>query len=144
MKIIRLANATIAKPCPTTWSAMSGGETRRSCGLCERDVHNLSALTVAEAERLLNDSGGRLCVAFTRDARGRIVSTDRPGKARLRTRLSIAAIAALLGIAQPRLTTAAALPGMTSTGDQRGAGDLSGRSSYDGALVGTIVDPTGE
>lgn len=49
----------------------------RACDQCQLQVHDLSALSRAEAEALLAAaSGGRLCVRFYRRADGRVQTRD--------------------------------------------------------------------
>src|SRR5690348_11198318 len=40
----------IASPCEASWDAMNGDDRVRFCGLCEKNVYNLSAMTRDEAE----------------------------------------------------------------------------------------------
>jgi hypothetical protein len=49
------------------WNAMQGNETSRYCDHCQKQVYNLSALPADEAERLVCNSAGSLCVRFARD-----------------------------------------------------------------------------
>lgn len=73
-----LDNVQLAYACPLRWEKLVGGERQRYCGQCERHVHNLSAMTRPEAERLLA-SGVPVCVRVEVDAQGRAV--HRPGLA---------------------------------------------------------------
>ncbi|HEX8911389.1 MAG TPA: hypothetical protein VF796_03440 [Humisphaera sp.] len=63
-------------PCPADWDAMSGGDAKRFCTGCQKFVHNLSAMPRAEAERLVCESAGELCVRFARAADGTVVTVD--------------------------------------------------------------------
>src|SRR4051812_9906801 len=54
----------VGTPCDQDWSAMAGDERRRFCAGCGKHVHNLSAITRAEAERLVCEQAGNLCVRF--------------------------------------------------------------------------------
>jgi hypothetical protein len=57
-----VANARIASPCPETWDSMSGGDAVRQCTRCDKEVFDLSALTLAGAEALLTSRvGQRTC-----------------------------------------------------------------------------------
>src|SRR5437868_3988059 len=56
---------------------MSGDERVRFCSACEKNVHNLSALTRREAEGLLRASSGNLCARFIADADGGVLTLDR-------------------------------------------------------------------
>lgn len=54
---------------------MLGDERTRTCGVCKHEVHDLGALTEADAETLLARSE-KLCVRFYRRADGRVVTAD--------------------------------------------------------------------
>jgi hypothetical protein len=73
-----LSNVKIASPCSQDWSEMIGTERKRFCSECKLDVHNLSGMTQAEAENLLFNSEGRLCVRFFRRADGSVLTKDCP------------------------------------------------------------------
>ncbi len=66
-----LKNVTIPKPCDADWNTMVGNERVRFCEHCSLHVHNLSALTRNQAERLVAQSNGRLCVRYHQDPNGR-------------------------------------------------------------------------
>ena len=57
---------------------MIGTERTRFCGECKLNVYNLSGMTSDEAENLLMNSEGRLCVRFYRRADGSILTKDCP------------------------------------------------------------------
>ncbi len=80
----------IASPCDVPWDAMKGDDRRRYCDRCELHVHNISAMTRAEAEAFLQSAlsaGGRVCGTFYRRADGTILTQDCPvGLAALRRR----------------------------------------------------------
>lgn len=50
---------------------MIGNDKVRFCEHCSFEVHNLSQLTRAQAERLIARSNGRLCVQYRQDAKGK-------------------------------------------------------------------------
>ena len=80
---IALENIDIPEPCPVLWADMQGGHQVRYCRHCQKNVYNLSAMSRAEAERLLAEQMGRLCVNFCRRTDGTIVTRDfQPGPAR--------------------------------------------------------------
>src|SRR5688572_21785939 len=66
----------VKRPCPASWDTMAGDERSRFCEQCGLHVHNLSAITFDEAQRLVCARAGRLCVRFERDQRGRVVTLD--------------------------------------------------------------------
>lgn len=73
----------VEQPCPQEWDAMSGDERSRYCAGCGLHVHNLSAMTRDEAERLVCERAGRLCVRYQQTASGAVVTLDySPPKAR--------------------------------------------------------------
>lgn len=83
-----LDHVKIAAPCTADWERMLGDERRRFCGQCELNVYNLSALNRREAEELINQTEGRLCVRFYRRADGTVLTQDCPvGLRALRRRM---------------------------------------------------------
>jgi hypothetical protein len=91
----------IADPCSADWAAMTGDERERFCAACTKHVHDLSAMTERQAERLVA-SGGELCVRYAAGADGRVVH------ARSRLPHLVAMGAALLGAAPALAGTAVA------------------------------------
>jgi len=84
-----LSGVKIASPCPADWNSMLGGERVRFCGQCRLNVYNLSAMTQDEAEALITNYEGRLCLRFYRRRDGSILTQDCPvGLARLKQRAS--------------------------------------------------------
>ena len=73
-----LSNIKIASPCSADWNEMIGNERRRFCGDCKLNVYNLSGMSQREAENLLLNSEGRLCVKFYKRADGTILTKDCP------------------------------------------------------------------
>jgi hypothetical protein len=91
-----LNNIKIASPCSADWEGMYGNERKRFCGDCKLNVYNISGMTRKEAESLLEQSEGRLCVRYYRRADGTILTKDCPvGWARVKRRASMIATAAL-------------------------------------------------
>ncbi len=78
MKGLDLDQIEIAAPCKADWNSMSGNEQVRFCGLCKLNVYNLSAMTRADAETLVQQKEGRLCIRFFRRADGRLLTQDCP------------------------------------------------------------------
>ena len=56
----------VAEPCTESWERMSGDERVRFCHGCRKHVYNLSAMSRTEAERLVCEGAGSLCVRFAR------------------------------------------------------------------------------
>jgi len=94
-----LDNVKVASPCSVDWNEMIGDDRRRFCGDCKLNVYNLSDMTRTEAENLIMNAEGRLCVKFYKRADGSIITQDCPvGWARVkqRTQLFVTAAASLL------------------------------------------------
>jgi len=94
-----LNNIQIASSCPADWDAMYGDERKRHCSDCKLNVYNLSGMTKDEAEALVMNAEGRLCVRFYRREDGTILTQDCPvgwAKIKQRTRLYAAAAASLI------------------------------------------------
>lgn len=90
-----LDNLKIASPCSMSWNEMYGDDRKRFCGDCKLNVYNLSGMSRDEAERLLVNSEGSVCVRYYRRADGSILTVDCPvGRAKLRQRLSVYTTAA--------------------------------------------------
>ncbi|MCA9607878.1 MAG: hypothetical protein KC619_19850 [Myxococcales bacterium] len=66
----------VSDPCPEPWDRMRGDDKVRFCGVCEKHVYHLSAMTRAEADALLTDTEGRLCVRFYRRLDGTVSTID--------------------------------------------------------------------
>lgn len=60
----------IAKPCPKNWDEMTGDDQSRFCNHCEKSVHNLAEMSAADAEKLLCDSSGRVCIRMVSGPQG--------------------------------------------------------------------------
>jgi|HubBroStandDraft_6_1064221.scaffolds.fasta_scaffold58086_2 hypothetical protein len=73
-----LDDVRVASPCTASWDAMSGDERARFCGECKKSVYNLSAMTRDEAERLLAEREGSICVRLYRRTDGTVITADCP------------------------------------------------------------------
>jgi hypothetical protein len=94
-----LNNIKVASPCPASWDAMYGDERKRFCGECKLNVYNLSGMTRDEAEQLVTNHEGRLCVRFYRRADGSVITQDCPvgwAEVKQRTRAAVTAAASLV------------------------------------------------
>src|SRR5688572_1756724 len=90
-----LDKVKMASPCPADWSQMYGTERKRFCGECKLNVYNLSGMTRDEAEALVMNAEGRLCVRFYRRDDGTILTKDCPvGWARIKQKTRVTAAAA--------------------------------------------------
>jgi hypothetical protein len=73
--VMRRLHLPIQDPCHENWDAMSHeGDARRFCGVCVKQVHDLSALTEPQARAVLADESakGRVCVRYNADRDGNI------------------------------------------------------------------------
>lgn len=89
----------IASPCAADWNEMYGDQRKRFCGDCNLNVYNLSGMTRSEAEALIMNAEGRLCVRFYRRADGSVITNDCPvgwAKVKQRTRVLATAVGSLL------------------------------------------------
>ena len=89
-----LKNIKVASPCPADWNEMAGDDRKRFCGECRLNVYNLSGMTSYDAENLLRNSEGRLCVRYYQRSDGTILTADCPvGWARVKQRMGYLAAA---------------------------------------------------
>jgi hypothetical protein len=83
---------------------MAGDERVRFCQGCRKQVYNISAMNRSDAERLVCDSAGELCVRFGRMPDGRVHTLDyrtlgsRPRGWRFWTVLSACAASIVAGV----------------------------------------------
>jgi len=97
-----LSHIRIASPCSQDWNEMIGTDRKRFCGECKLNVYNLSGMTSDEAENLLMNSEGRLCVRFFKRADGSVLTKDCPvgwqAIKRRMSRISTAAASLVFGV----------------------------------------------
>ena len=94
-----LDNIHVASPCSVDWNEMYGDTRKRFCGDCKLNVYNLSGMTREDAETLIMNAEGRLCVRFYRRSDGTVLTKDCPvgwAKIKQRTRVYATALASLL------------------------------------------------
>jgi len=90
-----LDNIKVASPCSANWDAMYGNNRMRFCGECKLNVYNLSGMTRQEAENLVINAEGRLCVKFYRRQDGTIITQNCPiGWEKVKARAKVYATAA--------------------------------------------------
>jgi hypothetical protein len=87
-----LETVRITTPCRERWEEMVGDDVVRHCGRCDRDVHDLSAMTKAEAEAFLAQNGNA-CIRLRRRKDGRLVTADCPPPPWTRKRMQAGALA---------------------------------------------------
>lgn len=73
-----LDTITIASPCQADWNTMQGTEQVRFCQQCQLNVYNLSGMNRTEAETLVQQQEGRLCVRFYQREDGTVLTQDCP------------------------------------------------------------------
>jgi hypothetical protein len=91
----------VASPCPAAWEKMQGTDKVRHCAQCQKNVYHLSGMTRPEAENVIREQEGNLCIRFYRRADGKIMTTDCPvGLRTLRRQAArlVAGIAAMLAV----------------------------------------------
>jgi hypothetical protein len=89
----------VASPCSQDWDAMVGDNRKRYCGECKLNVFNLSGMSKTEAENLIMNAEGRLCVRFYKRADGSVITEDCPvgwAKVKQRTKVYVTAFASLI------------------------------------------------
>lgn len=117
-----LDRVRVASPCSVKWGDMTpvgDGERVRHCGQCGLNVHDLSALSRAEAEALIASHlpGQRLCGRFYQRSDGTVLTRDCP--------IGIRAVRARVARAVLRLAAAASflLAGISLARSRDGAGN---------------------
>jgi hypothetical protein len=117
-----LEQVRVASPCNASWDEMVGDERVRFCLSCEKNVYNLSAMTIADAEALVQARlGGEVCVRFYRRADGTMMTADCPvGERRKRRKKVVLAIAGA-GAMAAAAATAFTRPTCTNLGPIQGA-----------------------
>lgn len=94
-----LNNLKVASPCSQDWNAMIGNDRTRYCGECKLNVYNLSGMSKTEAENLISNAEGRLCVRFYKRADGSVLTQDCPvgwAKVKARAKVYATALASLI------------------------------------------------
>ncbi len=83
----------IASPCKASWSAMTGDERVRFCQLCSKNVYDLSSMNREDAQALVQETEGRLCVRFFVRKDGTAMTADCPvgWRTKVKRRVLIAA-----------------------------------------------------
>ena len=103
-----LDRVEVASPCPAKWEEMIGDDQARFCEKCEKNVYNLSSMYREEAEALIREKEGKMCVRFFRRSDGTLLTADCPTGVRIKRFRRIAAASlsglALLGIWSARAT----------------------------------------
>ena len=78
MKRNPLDHIKIASPCSADWNEMRGNDRQRYCSECKLNVYNLSEMTRREAENLLFEKEGKMCVRLYKRSDGTVITQDCP------------------------------------------------------------------
>jgi len=96
---IPLSKISVAAPCEAEWRFMYGDDRTRFCGRCSQNVYNLSSMTREEVEDLIRRTDGQLCVRFTDDRDGTILTRNCPvGLRAIKERLTGTSAAIIAGL----------------------------------------------
>jgi hypothetical protein len=123
-----LNQVKVASPCHVAWSEMQGDDRTRYCKHCKLNVFNLSDMTDREAEALVREANGRLCVRYYQRADGTVMTRNCPvGLAAVRKKLAIGVMSAAalvisaLGLAvRPSSQPSATQPQLHAAGETTG------------------------
>jgi hypothetical protein len=128
---IVLEQIDVPEPCPADWDAMTGDGPVRFCQHCRKNVYNLSEMPRDEAERLVCESAGSLCVRFYRLQGGEVLTLDyrQPEKPKRGWRYwtMVGAIGALMASAANALVPGRVRPGRFQGGAMCVAGGIGPR-----------------
>ncbi|AOL94867.1 hypothetical protein [Porphyrobacter sp. LM 6] len=102
------------KPCDERWEAMAPRGCNRHCASCDKIIHDLSALTLEEAERLL-DGEDEVCVRAQIAGDGTIALRS-SGKTTARRMIAVAGASLALATAACQTTPDSAAPRYQITG----------------------------
>ena len=68
----------VASPCIAEWSDMKGDDLARLCLKCDKNVYNLSLMTLDEANELIREKEGNLCISLYKRFDGTVLTADCP------------------------------------------------------------------
>ncbi len=140
-----LNNIKIASPCSADWNEMYGDERKRFCADCKLNVYNLSGMTRDEAEALIMNAEGNLCVRFYMRSDGTIITQDCPvgwAKVKQRTRLFATAVASLVMALFTGVLSVSCLTGNRATMGEIAAAPLVTPSPTPVPLMGAVAPNT--
>ena len=117
--IFALEDIRIAKPCRADWNAMTGDDRARFCGSCHKNVYDLSRMSRPEAEDLIRQHEGDVCLRLHRRADGTVITSDCPVGMRAARRPFFALAAGFAALLASGLAVAAHTPvGTVSVGQE--------------------------
>ena len=73
---INLEDIQFKTECSVPWDDMSGDDTSRFCGKCDKQVFNITAMSREEAEKLMMDSAGEACIGLHKRPDGTVTTAD--------------------------------------------------------------------
>ena len=76
--IIALEEIQIAQPCRADWNRMTGDQRARFCGSCHKNVYDISQMTRAQAQQLIQEKEGDVCLRLHRRPDGTVITSDCP------------------------------------------------------------------
>ncbi len=126
----------VASPCPASWDQMQGDDKVRFCGECRLHVYNLSAMSRREAEEMVRNKEGRLCVRFFQRADGTVLTQDCPRGLAAVGRATGKALTTLAGVVVAMLLLMFGLLVLVSGG--RANGPNSGGTIWDAEPFRTV------
>lgn len=103
---MKSTEARIDSPCQEDWNQMTGDDARRFCGTCAKHVHNLSAMTEAEARSVV--ARKNVCVRYSLQSGGRSIRHRTSRRMMLR---AAAAATLTAGLALPAVASISTEPG---------------------------------
>ncbi|HEV2883620.1 MAG TPA: ankyrin repeat domain-containing protein [Pyrinomonadaceae bacterium] len=140
-----LNNITIPSPCSADWNSMTGNDQVRFCGHCNLNVHDLSQMTRAQAQRLITGSKGRLCARYYRDPLGQPFTLPVSQKVHhIRRRVSRIAAGAFTATLSVTSALAQSSQDCPSGNCNLPAASQTNRWGLGGSIAGTINDPNGD
>lgn len=105
-----LSTAYVALPCKADWNKMVGDERTRFCGMCNKNVYNLSEMSADEAETFLRQLTKDACVRLYRRKDGTVMTNDCPvGQRNNRIKVA-AALVVGTGMAAAKILTSVVEP----------------------------------
>jgi hypothetical protein len=120
----------IAKPCEESWAEIRGSNRERHCTRCNKQVHNLSAMSSREIEKLITAGGRQICARLTHRLDGSLVTLQSQSRVAAVARIaaSTALVFSAVGAAAQSVPEAsepqAVISGKVLTSD--GSGPLQG------------------
>ena len=103
-------DAPIGSPCSEDWGAMTGDDRTRFCDQCNKQVHNLSAMTETEARAVVAQPS--VCVRYQVDPKTQQIRHRRPRRFLLRVATTAGLGASLALPAAAGMATEADGPGL--------------------------------